>query len=369
MDERRESITLHRNSSIELLRIISMLGVVVLHYNYGNIGGGFKYVTPESTNQYYLLFTENLFICAVNVFVIISAYYLSSTQKRSFSKVFEIIFQFILFALIFYGLDIVKGEKIFSLRELLYNMLPLDYFVVLYSVLYIVSPYINLAINRLSEKQFRKMVILMFVIFSVWSFGVDVLNNVFEKSVNHASPIGIQGSQGGYTIINFILVYVIGAYIRKSGTKMSSKKASLYFVVILVLLYALSIYAHKSDWGDTLFWKYNNPLVIMASALVLIVFLGFRYESKIINELARGVFTCYVSHKILLEYFDIEKAVNQNLGILFLHQLSTALIIYFISYLFHITYRVCSSIFLTSIRPLCDKINISLDYKKPGADC
>jgi len=34
-----------RQSNFELLKIISMLGVIVLHYNHPTIGGAFQYVS------------------------------------------------------------------------------------------------------------------------------------------------------------------------------------------------------------------------------------------------------------------------------------------------------------------------------------
>ena len=40
----------NRNSSIELLRIISIIGVVGLHYNNATVGGGFRYVKEYSVN-------------------------------------------------------------------------------------------------------------------------------------------------------------------------------------------------------------------------------------------------------------------------------------------------------------------------------
>lgn len=36
-----------RNSSIELLRIIIMHGVIILHYNNGEIGGSYYTLIPE----------------------------------------------------------------------------------------------------------------------------------------------------------------------------------------------------------------------------------------------------------------------------------------------------------------------------------
>ena len=42
-----------RNSSIELLRIISMIGVVILHYNNASMGGALGMVLDGSSNQYF----------------------------------------------------------------------------------------------------------------------------------------------------------------------------------------------------------------------------------------------------------------------------------------------------------------------------
>lgn len=44
-----------RDSNIELLRIFTMLGVIVLHYNNAEIGGGFSAVESGSLN-YYLMY-------------------------------------------------------------------------------------------------------------------------------------------------------------------------------------------------------------------------------------------------------------------------------------------------------------------------
>ena len=80
-----------RNSSIELLRIIAMMGVICLHYNSSIYGAALKLVTPNSLNQYYLHFIGSLFVCAVNLFIMISAYFLCQTQNRRSIKVLELI--------------------------------------------------------------------------------------------------------------------------------------------------------------------------------------------------------------------------------------------------------------------------------------
>lgn len=46
-------ITKERNSSVELLRILAIIGVIILHYNNSMVGGGFEYVEEASINQLY----------------------------------------------------------------------------------------------------------------------------------------------------------------------------------------------------------------------------------------------------------------------------------------------------------------------------
>lgn len=152
-----------RNSSIELLRIVSMLGVVILHYNGG---GAFRYVTEGSVNEYYLYATESIFICAVNVFIMISAYFLCTTYERRFIKVVELIIQVVVFNYFFYFLDIVSGSEQLSIKSLVARLLPCNYFVVLYCVLYIISPYINKLIVSLDNKQFKRLIVLLLLLFS-----------------------------------------------------------------------------------------------------------------------------------------------------------------------------------------------------------
>ena len=89
-----------RQSNIELLRIMTMCGVIVLHYNNATIGGGLAYA--QGINLVILYYLESLFACAVNLFVLISGYFMYTKQKRTLDKPFELLVQVILFGEIFY---------------------------------------------------------------------------------------------------------------------------------------------------------------------------------------------------------------------------------------------------------------------------
>ena len=286
-----------RNSSIELLRIISMIGVVILHYNNASMGGALGMVLDGSPNQYYLYLIESLFVCAVNVFVMISAYFLACNQNRKLIKILELFVQVIVFNLVFYVFGVLRGHKVFTVSSLISSLLPANYFLILYSVLYIISPYLNLIIKQLNKEQYKRLLIILMLIFSVWTIVIDVAENITGNT-----------------------------YLQYTAT-----------------------------------WYYNNPIIILMSAYILLFFMDIHFESKIINELAKAAFTCFLFHEFLLRHIRIEQFVNRGILVLIVHQLGSALIIYLISYIVYKIYHLCSHWFFKLIEPYINKINISVE--------
>lgn len=354
------SKTAVRNSSIELLRIITMLGVVILHYNNASIGGGFKYVTEGSINQYYLYGAESLFICAVDLFIMISAWFLCTTKERKFIKVVELIIQVIVFNYAFYFANVILGNEPISIKALVTRLLPCNYFVILYSVLYIISPYINKLLESLDKKQFKRLIVLVMLTFSVWSIGVDFLENVKGESLNGLSSISMYGSQYGYSIVNFILVYLVGAYIKINGINIRKKRLIVSISAILLVIYISSLVEHTMKLEKVTSWNYNNPLIIILSALIVLLFISVNFNNKIINELARGAFTCFLFHEAFMSKLHIESIVNRPIYILVAHQIIVALVLYLVSYLVYKLYTLCSRWFIKLITPLCNKVDISI---------
>lgn len=348
-----------RNSAIELLRIISMVGVVILHYNNASIGGGLRYVQEGSKNQYYLYFTENIFCCVVNLFILISAYFLSTNNQRKFIKIVELIVQVIVFNVVFYLEGVLFGHRIFSIKNFVGKFLPANYFVILYSVVYIVSPYINLLFNNLNKEQGRKLIVILVLLFSVWTILVDYLENMTGNTYMGLSTIGMYGSQYGYSIVNFLLIYSIGVYLRKYDIRISLKKLLEGIGITFTVLYFLSIGEHILKLKETSTWNYNNPLEILMAVLVLLLFLNFQFHSKIVNEFSKAAFTCFLLHGFFMNHLGIREIVNSNLSVLVLHQIGVGIVLYLISYFVYKVYYLCSHWLFVLLEPLCKKINIS----------
>lgn len=349
-----------RNSAIELLRIISVMGVVFLHYNNANRGGGFRFVAGGSIVQFYLFLTESIFICAVNVFVLISAYFLSETEERKLIKIVELLIQVIIFRVIFYFGNILTTDAFFTKKGLLEAILPADYYVILYLVLYIISPYINLLLKKLNQKAFLKLLIILGVIFSVWTIGVDFLENIYGRTLYGLSTIGMDGSQYGYTIVNFALLYFIGAYIRKYQVSLKKAKAGLGMLISIVIIYAGAIGEELLHFRRVASWGYNNPFVIAMAVFTFLLFREMSFQNRVVNELAKAVFTCYLFHEFFFRFCFIEKIVTEeNVFIVLLHQFGCVIVLFLASYMAYKIYYLCSHWLIKLLTPLCNKVIIS----------
>lgn len=326
-----------RNSSIELLRILLELGIIVLHYNNGSMGKALAFVAHGSMNEQVLYLLENIFICAVDLFVIISAYYLSSTSKRKISKIVELYFEMVFVNLLYYFIGPKIGiETSQSIGYLLVCFLPNNWFFILYSILYLISPYLNIIIEKLDKKEYKKLLILLFVIFSVWTHIVDYLSLLGD--FKQMSSIGLFGNQDGYTIVNFVLLYMIGGYIKKFGINISKVKIISIFTIALIVNQILSL----KLW---FIWNYNNPLVILMAVLVFLFFNQIEFHSVIINILSKSAFTSYLINERLIRLISpiIYIQVNQTTSSMLLSILVIAISIYLIAYVVHLLFRLLYS--------------------------
>ena len=157
------------------------------------------------------------------------------------------------------------------------------------------------------------------------------------------------------------MVYFVGAYLRVNKITLSKKKAGMWIIRCLAFLYAFSMMEHVLHLQYTATWYYNNPIIILMSAYILLFFMDIHFESKIINELAKAAFTCFLFLEFLLRHIRIEQFVNRGILILIVHQLGSALIIYLISYIVYKIYHLCSHWFFKLIEPYINKINISVE--------
>lgn len=333
-----------RQSNIELLRILSIVGVFILHYVSPGAGGGLKYVAEGSLNYYILLTLESVFVCAVDLFMLISGYFLCTSNRRNLWKVVRLIMQVMLYSLAGYLATAVRTGS-FSINGMIGSMVPANYFVILYSAVFIISPFINLIFEKITKRQMRFFVLLLFVLFGIYPTLVDTFSVVTGHSWDSLSTIGVLGNQWGYTVVTFALMYTIGAYLRLGDFEITHWRTSSIVYGILALVSASTLWA-----AVFLFWRqtsaparhYCNPLVILLAVFLFVAFSRFKISSRIsvgINGLAKGVFSMFLLHGWALPRIHIQRFVSGSPMAMIAHIFFSALTVFLIctgiDYIYH----------------------------------
>ena len=148
-----------RVSGIELLRIFALLAVIMIHYCDKALP-----LINNSLNLSVMLLSRSISSCAVDVFILISGYFMVKSNTRLVGKPVNILTQVIYRNLLIYGLLIVLGLKAFELKYFAFRLVPASYYPVLFVVLYLISPYINRILTSLSSKDLRTFIIVVFLI-------------------------------------------------------------------------------------------------------------------------------------------------------------------------------------------------------------
>lgn len=333
-----------RRSGIELLRLFAGCAVIVLHYNY--YGGGLEYAT--GMNYYFLLILECICIVAVNAFILITGYFNCYNTEIRPLKIIQLLVQVILFGGITYILKGLMGGEL-SVAGFLLAMLPNNYFVILYIVLYLMSPYINRLMKQLTYKQLFHMLVLIFVIFSVYATGVDVLGEILNQDLSSMSPVGAKGSQEGYTIVNFLLCYCLGSFVRMNDmvNNVSVRKVLIVWGTAFCGIVGWSICLPLTAW------EYCNPLLIIQTVAIFVLCCKLNFKSKVVNSLAQAAFTCFLVHLIFIPKINISEAVTKSFPIMLCHVIISVVGIYLICWIIDIVYKMF-------MKPIFNKLEVNL---------
>ena len=331
-----------RQSNIELLRILMAYGVIVLHYNNRGIGRAMRHAVPGSPNSQYLFLTETLFICAVNVFMLISGFYTYGKHTSSIRRVIRMLVQVSLVRAAFtIGLAAFDHKQLTAVA-IGRSFIPFNYFMITYSVVCLIAPYLNIVLEKLTEKALNGMLILFLILFSIWPFLSDWMNLAWDINLNAVNTVTNKGGLGGYTVVNYILLYVIGAYLRRKAIRVRAWCSLLMLLVCGAVIYAGG-YRHYIDGHDGLgpFFAYCSPFVI---GFAVFLFLLFREipagENRIINEIAGGTFMVYLVHRPLIPRIITEIAKSGTTAQLALHQMKWCALLFLLGYALHKVYTL-----------------------------
>ena len=284
-----------RQSNIELLRIISMLMILMVHFT----GATFP-LPPKATlthfcdiNSIAKILMESFSIIGVNCFVLISGYF---GIKPSVKGVVNFILWCAFYSVVIYAiytiakptqyniLDLIESFGIFSHTDL--------WFIPAYFALYIIAPIINKGIADLKAKPF----ILLLC-------GLTFINVYLGWGWSHKINPTV------YNVMQLIYIYIIGRFLKVHISRYRNIKHWYivgYFASFLLI--TLSTLFCKS----TMAFAYNSPFVISASIFFFLIFTSFRFYSPNINFIASSAFAVYLIHKMPPIWNDLKNLLIDN---------------------------------------------------------
>ncbi len=273
-----------RDSNMELLRIIAMLLVMIVHTGFVSLGQPSQHELQSSPGiTTYRFFCQSLSIICVNLFILLSGWYGIRPQKKSFLRfLFQIAFFVLGGFFIYLSITPEKALTIESLLKL-FLLLPDNWFIKAYILLYILAPFLNSFLDSATQSQKGKFIASFFVIQSIYGW-------LFN---------GMRDFEDGYTTISFIGLYMLANYVRHSQSqffKLSRKVDILIYILISCALTILSLILCASNHSYEFLFAYNNPLVVISSLYFFLYFTKLSLQSRIINNIATSSFAIYLLH-------------------------------------------------------------------------
>ncbi len=229
-----------REANFEVLRVIAIIMVLVLHYLSHSFAedGSFGLLSLKQnagTRQFVGQFIESFCIVAVDVWVLISGYFLSKSDfrvKRIFQLLFEIYFYTIGVTMVMQLVDtanVAKTDRIYKTAQFLFPVSSEHYsFATAYIWLYVLAPVLNMGVKHLSRLQLKTTIIGLLIWFCI---------------IKSVIPIVFATDFMGYNLDWYITLYLIAAYIRKYNVRVFGNAPLSFLVYIVSSLFNFAIFS------------------------------------------------------------------------------------------------------------------------------
>ena len=333
----------HRKSNFEALRILSMCGIIIVHYMNSEIGGAVQNEVFPNFSWIFLHILSSFCVPLVNCFVLISGYFLIYKRTFSLRKSVDLLLITAFYGIIAYGISVAVGNNSFSWLELFYAIIPFlkgkRWFVETYIILILLAPFLNKMLCSMDRESYNVLLAIQILIFSVW------------YSVGFSAPL----LDDGYGIINFISLYMIGGYLRIYGKNMKlycQKQWKLlggYFGTT-VLTFLLSYLTNP--------YGYAFITNILGSTILFVFFMKWDIgEIQLVNKISEAVFDVYFVHSdkntsLLLIYELLGAKVVADTPWMTVHVLFIVVSIWLIGFC---AYRIRKGIFTIIVERFLEK--------------
>ena len=296
-----------RQANLELLRCVAMMMVIVLHY----LDKGKLLVNLDMDDmellypaEYLAWLLESFCIVAVNVYMFISGYFLCTSTFKP-SRLIQLWLQVWMYSVavgLIGALTGVMEETAFDTHFLLTLIFPVSmnhyWFMTAYIFLYVLLPFLGMAVQRMTKRQLQIAALLLLFVFSI------------QKSV---LPVRLETDGLGYDVLWYVCVFVAAAYVRRFGVSFLEKKGRgiVMYVVCCLLVFGgtfglRQVYLRTGSFGRMIqmCMEYNHILPFLAAVGLFGAFRRLKVSGRF------AAFVCRIAPYTLGVYL-----LHENLGL------------------------------------------------------
>lgn len=276
-----------RNSSLEVLRIIAMLFIVLSHAcNHSDFDCS---QAGMSLNKLFIQW-GCLGHIGSGIFMLITGYFMCN-RENSYKPIIRLWLQVWFYSLLLFVICRFGFQVSYSTYELFTVFLPAIFqeywFFTVYIVIYMLRPYINIFLEHADRISLRNLIIVMSVLWVL--IPTFTLQSIF-----------------GSSLIQMLFYYIVGAYIRLYPDHILKNKAVIIgltiasffflFASTFVFDYLGELIDLFRDKGGTFYTK-ESLLIVMCTIGLFVYFVNIRpFSNRIIDAISACTFGVYLIH-------------------------------------------------------------------------
>lgn len=274
------SVSLSRNSSIELLRIFAILMIISMHLM------GNWWSTENAVNREIIVLLNALFNVGSSLFILVSGYYGIKFKPH---KVFHLWFMTLTYTIPIFFMNYWITGNFGDGKFILHSFFPIftnyKWFITSYIMLSFFSPWLNKGIALMSKRKYELLLMvggLFFVIAPTMLF------------------VGIMADTGK-GIVNMTIVYLLGRYLRLYGIPIffRTKRVLKVFFLWMLIFVANSVFTVLQHHIAGYYAFDSSVFIIVLSILIFSIYISKDYHSKCINNIAKYCFPIYLFSDIV----------------------------------------------------------------------
>lgn len=187
---------------LDLLKIVAMVFIIGLHFNYRT--GALADFAFTDGRFFPVGISEAIFYVSVDCFVLVTGYFDITKKRVSVKRLVPLVLAVWFYSWVGLAIGLAAGARL-SLSQVAMCLLPFTtehyWFIDVYLILSLLIPFINKAIDGIHRRRYRNILFVCLAVFSVLPTLVPFASEIFALG-------------GGANIVWFVVLYLIGGYLR-----------------------------------------------------------------------------------------------------------------------------------------------------------